>query len=295
MRPLLLLLACALSLLGQAQMERQKRPLYFESAYQPKGWFFAPGLTYMLPNPHAANDTRLTSTSDGGDTLYSGQFDARGKFGFYAEAGRHHFSNKIFLIDHFDYGIHYKLFRGGETFDGLIRTDSLRSFSNSGNFSRHYAGAFFNASNILRLGEYTWLHNSLGANVDYAFIQRNVYNGPTTGMDQQFQRNLLAQLHYKIGFGWKAGPGLYFLPSLETPILNAYTFDQGRSTLAFFSSRYRPILFSIRILFLDKTKGRSCENQPNAKTEDISKEKAGKHAPNTLFGPDVKSKKVRRR
>jgi hypothetical protein len=294
MRLIFVLLYCFFSIAAMAQMEKQKRPLYYEAEYRPKGWFFAPGITFMAPSGHASNTTTLAPTASA-DTLHSGQFNARGRVGFYAEAGRHHFSKKVYLIDHFDYGLHYKLLRGSETFDGLILNGNLLNYSNSGRYSRHYLGAFFNASNILRLGDNSWLHNSLGANIDYALLGNTTYEGPITGMDQQFQNNLVAQLHYKLGFGWKAGAGLYFMPTLETPILNVHTFDAGKSTLAFFSSRYRPILFSIRILFLDKSKGRSCENQPGAKIKELDKEKVGKHAPNTLFGPDVKTKKVRRR
>ena len=294
MRKVLFALCLLWSFTANAQMERQKRALYYESEYQPKGWFGGAGFTYTIPTPRAFDDTRISNSPVANDTLYSGRFNPRGRFGLYFEAGRHHFTKKVYLVDHIDYGIHFKQYKGREDFEGLVKTDSLIAVTNTGRFGYSYLGAFFNASNIFQLRDNIWVHNSLGANVDYAIIKKTSYQGPITGMSQVFPSNLQAQLHYKLGIGWKAGAGLYFLPSIETPILNVYRFDNGKSSMAVFSSRYRPIIVSVRVMFLDRTKTKSCENQPGSKQQ-IDKDKPGKHQSNSLFGDDVKMKKLRKR
>jgi len=294
MRKVLFALCFLSTLLANAQMERQKRALYYESEYQPKGWFGGVGFTYTIPTQLSFEDTRVSNKTVENDTLYSGKFNPKGRFGLYLEAGRHHFTKKVYFVDHIDYGIAFKQYKGREDFEGLVKTDSLIAVTNTGKFGYSYLGGFFNASNIFQLGDNIWVHNSLGANVDYAIIRKTNYLGPITGMPQVFPSNLQAQLHYKLGVGWKAGAGLYFLPSIETPILNIYRFDDGKSTLNVFSSRYRPIIVSVRVMFLDRTKTKSCENQPGSKQQ-IDKDKPGKHQSNSLFGDDVKMKKLRKR
>ncbi|MFY7971838.1 MAG: hypothetical protein ACOVOO_07840 [Flavobacteriales bacterium] len=294
MRTILFTLCLLFALSANAQMERQNRALYYESEYQPKGWFGGAGFTYTFPTQLAYDQTRVSNRTVENDTLYSGRFNPKGRFGLYFEAGRHHFTKKVYLVDHIDYGIAFKQYKGREDFEGKVKADSLLAFSNIGKFGYTYLGAFFNASNIFQIGDQFWIHNSLGANVDYAIIKKETYLGPTTGMPQVFPSNLQAQLHYKLGLGWKAGAGLYFLPSIETPILNLYRFDDGKSTMAVFSSRYRPIIVSVRVMFLDRTKTKSCENQPGSKQQ-VDKDKPGKHQSNSLFGDEVKMKKLRKR
>jgi hypothetical protein len=48
-------------------------------------------------------------------------------------------------------------------------------------------------------------------------------------------------------------------------------------------------------MFLDKTKSRSCENQPGKRSTDVDKENPGKNENGSLFGPDVKYKGRRKR
>ena len=276
---------------ASAQNGRQSRDLYYESAYQPKGWFFAPGVTWMWPTAMERADTRISNLEQQGDTLYSGSFRAAGRPGLYAEVGRHKFVEDYYFIDHFDFGAHFKMLRGKEDFNGVVKSQNdLLPAENKGRFSESFAGAFINVSNIIQLNDVLWVHNSFGLNAEYRVISRRSYEGLSTGMPHAFPDPFQGQLHYKLGFGWKADAGLYILTALETPLLNIYPFYDGKSTSPYFSSRYRPLILTVRVMFLDKTKTKSCENQPGKTITNVNKDRPGKHNSNDLFGRDVKMK-----
>lgn len=265
-----LLALLSLPIFGQSG--RQHRPLYnlSDTRWLNKGWHFAPGATYVLPTKFNRHEERLVLNDDGQvDTLFSGNMSQKGKFGVYLEAGRHHLTDKVYLIHDIDYGLGFKWFRGQENFEGImmnpIDSTSFQT-ANTGLFSEGYVSANFNVNNIIQISDKQFIMNSLGANVDYRLFNSNSYVGPTTGMNLASANTFVAQLHYRFGFGFKIRSGFYVVPSIETPILNIYTFDDGKSTLQYFNSRYRPLIFSVRILLLDKRKSQDCTGKGNGKT-----------------------------
>jgi hypothetical protein len=253
------------ALMTFAQEGRQYSSIYTPGTFKNRGWFFAPGITYMLPSKFNRTETRIVNSELLNDTLFSGEFQQRGKIGIYAEVGRHYFLKDLYLIHHLDFGIHVKNLRGTEDFSGRVQVDSvMMSTENAGYFGEVFGGAFFNVSNITQLSDKTWIQNSIGVNADYRFISNRDYEGPTTGMIQEFPNAFLGQLHYKLGFGWKPESGVYIVPSIETPILTVFPMDDGKSTLQYFFSRYRPIIFTLRIGFLDKVADRECKTIDNS-------------------------------
>lgn len=294
-RTLLVLIFCAAAVVSKAQ--RELRPLYDLNEWQKSGWFFAPGITLMQPAERNRDEARIIRPTGVNDTLHQGTFSNRSRVGLYLEAGRHHFTDKIYFVDHIDYGIHIKMLRGTERFDGRVKVDNaLAPFNNAGRFSETFAGAFFNASNIARMSSNVWWHSSVGINAEYRIISRRSYDGPTTGMLMNYPQPFLGQLHIKGGIGWKADPGLYFMPMIETPVLSLLPFDDGKSTLQYFTGRYRPIIITLRVLFLDRRKGRECENQPGKPLTKEELEKSGmKHKGNSLFGDDINARKLKKR
>jgi hypothetical protein len=250
------------------QRGRQKPKLYGENEFQNRGWYFAPGVTIM---PGVTGNRFETLYGEGefrNDTIYSGRFDPNSRIGIYLEGGRHKFVNDLILIKHFDYGIHIKMLRGKEKYAGLVSNGTqLIETTNQAKFSETSAGAFINASNILQIMDNGWLHNSLGLNFDYTFLSNRSSDGFYGAIPQQFEEPMLFQLHYKLGFGWKVDPGLYIMPMVETPILNLFPNLDGGSTLNYFSSEYRPFIFSIRVMFLDRTEGRKCVGKDTSGTK----------------------------
>lgn len=243
----------------QAQRGKQKAPLYGENAYQHRGWMFAPGITL---SPSLTGNRFEILRGEGeqrNDTIYAGRFNPGSSIGLYAEVGRHKFVENFYILKHFDYGVHFKMIRGKERFVGQVSNGSqLIETTNNARFSESFAGAFINASNVAQLSSNTWLHNSLGLNLDYRVISNRTAEGFYGEIPQSFPDPLLVQLHYKLGFGWKADAGLFFMPTIETPILNLYPTLDGKSTLNYFSSEHRVFIISLRVMFLDKTEGRKC-------------------------------------
>lgn len=276
-----------MSAMAYGQYGKQFTPLHVEGlAFKNSGWFVSPGITYMLPEDRNENRTMYRMDSDNRDTIYSGDFHRKGKIGVYVDAGRHHFLRNN-IIGHLDYGVHFKMLRGREDFEGIVNTDGVYvPISNRADYSESFVGVFFNASNILQLSDNYWIQNSIGVNGDYRLLS-NRKTQVDYGAEYAFPNQILGQLHYKLGFGWKPEPGIFIIPMIETPILTAYPWEEGKSTLHYFVGRNRPLIFTLRIQWLIKQEAKSCENQPGKNTPDLSKKKR-KKSTNSLFGKDAK-------
>lgn len=262
-----------------AQTGRQHRPLYqLGGKYSPNGWNFALGGTYMLPNASQRSETERFFPEQGSDTLFTGNFDAAGKLGLYLEVGRHHFVEDPKFVHYFDYGINFKMLRGSESFNGMVNNgDSLVNVTNSGTFSNSFVSIHGNMNHIVQVSDRSFVQLSLGANVDYRVINNiGPENAVGAIIPQEFAGPLQAQLHGKIGYGFRLESGRFIIPSIETPILNVHPFYDGKSTLPYFSTRYRPIIFSIRFLFLSHQKAGDCVGKGT--------EKRGQH----LWGKDMR-------
>ena len=289
---LLLLVLFFTFAMGYAQNGRQLRPLYRLDGgdFQNKGWFFGPGMTYTIPAQADNPVLRARLVNENLDTLFVGDFDPSGAIGAYLEVGRFHFFKNPIFIHYIDYGIHYKMLRASESFSGqMLVTDStsipitenLASVEIDSYFNRHQFGAFFNAYHITQITDRSFIQLGLGANLDYALFKKIETPEPRTYFLEKNAEDFGAQLHAKLGFGFKAESGVFIVPSIETPILSLFPFDDGKSTLPMFSSRYRPIIFSIRFMFFSRTKAADCVgSNPNPKDPGLwgqdMKRKSGK-------------------
>jgi hypothetical protein len=294
MRYIVFFILVLLSSLTYGQYNRQLQPVYIPgTAYKNTGWFVSPGITYMLPLNRKESLTEYLDTGEASDTLFSGDFSRSGKIGAYLEFGRHKFFTDRRLLKHIDYGVHFKMLRGCENFSGIVnRGGAFAPVVSDSKFSDSYVGGFFNASSFLQLTNKHWIQNSLGVNADVRVITRHIAGTPY-GADWQFPSMFLAQFHYKLGFGWKPEPGIYIIPSIETPILNVFPWDDGKSTLQYFTGRQRPFIITLKIQWLSKAGDRRCEGQPGQNMPDL--EKKGKHDGNDLWGPQEKKMKRKRR
>jgi len=267
------------SISGFAQ--RQNKALYVPGGqFKSSGWFVAPGFTLMRPFPGSES---LTGFSNAGDTLYDGVFSRDGGIGFCIQAGRHHFFNRRGLIDHFDYGLCYKKLKGVEQFSGYPS-------SAGASFNDHYLSGFANMSNIIMLADRWWIQNSLGVNVDFAFIT-NRSGSVARGAKTQFPSVVPIQAHYRLGFGWKPEAGIFIMPMIEVPVLNLLPWEGAKATLPYFTGRYSPVLITVRIQWLSKQPDRECDAKPGS----VDLSKSGKHEENDLFGPDARKMKRKKK
>lgn len=226
-----------------AQRNRYKRKIQDvfpdELQYKQSGWYFSPGLTYMLgQNFSLIKDVNGSSFGK-----------PRGRLGLYLEFGRYHILKYSKWFKYLDYGLSYKSLRG-------------KDLSVGEKFGDHFIVAHFNLNHVKQFSDYNFLQNTIGINADFGII-RNV-GSPAPASP-------IVQLHYKLGYGFKISSKLIIIPAIETPILNGLPWERGKSTLGYYNSRYRPLIFSVRFLFLSLKREKKCIPVPAIGMPDGSK------------------------
>lgn len=255
--------------LGQKIFER-KRPeiIPTDGKMRRGGLYVAPGITYALPRFKDEEETVF----DTGDSSYTATYDPDGRIGLYLEAGWFHASYDPWIIDYWDFGLAYKQLKGGESFTGVYtRGDSSANLLGEGSFSEQYLTAHVNANKFIQTGDYQFLQLSLGVNADYSIGSSREHTGDPLLNRHDFPPDLIAQLHFKLGYGFKVSKRLLVIPTLETPVFSVEPEDQGFGQLQWFSSLYRPVIFSVRFLILRYPKGFDCP--PAIKHNALEKER----------------------
>lgn len=219
------------------------------------GLYFAPGITYALAN---AKD-REEEVFRAGDTSYTAIYDPNGRIGLYLEAGWFHATRDPIILDYWDFGIAYKQLKGTEEFTGILqRGDSIATIAGSGAFRDQYLTVHVNANKFFQTGRYQFVQLSLGANGDFDIGSRRAHTGDPFLNQHEFPPSILAQAHVKLGYGFKMTQRLFVIPAIETPVFSVLPEDQGFGQLQWFSSPYRPLILSIRFLFLRYPNGFDC-------------------------------------
>ena len=219
------------------------------------GWYFGVGAT-ATPKMNFLEYSPTLTTSTFQPTILSAiNLEQKSQSGLYLEAGRYKLLSTKKPISYIDYGLAYKQFRASQSYDlirenmGLIDTSAY-----SQSFRSHSIAVDFNANNVLAINKNIFLQNTVGANIDYAFLQ-SLNSEDVSGLSETYQdepTSLRAQIHYKFGVGIRISKMWYAIPSLEIPLLNAWKWEGGRSTFGAFHSRYRPVIFSVRFTWLTK-------------------------------------------
>ncbi|MCB9223786.1 MAG: hypothetical protein R2780_03565 [Crocinitomicaceae bacterium] len=207
------------------------------SHYRNLGWHINPGITYELGN--SAQDE-----SDAYDLTPSGLP------GYYVEAGMDHlFKNYGKAVHYFDWGIGVKHFGGQE------KTKTAAGDVSRGQFN--YGSIFARAAihNVWQLSRYNFIDQSIGANFDY-----QIYGGkddpdytPPAGYNNQGK--MILNLHYSLGWGIKVRDGFFIVPTVQTPILRALSWEGFNPGHNWFNSRYQPMIFTIKFAWLFRKKG----------------------------------------
>lgn len=240
------LLLLVLPIIGNAQGLYEKKipnPFPQDGHKAMWGWHIAPGLTYTATKSGTQETTLGESwTVDKKD---------KSRIGLYFEGGLFHIFPKGAWLTYMDYSLAWKWLRGAEEF-----TEVNDAFTGEGVFSNHFLLGNFNLNKVTPIKEDVFIQNSLGINFDWRFI--NKYEQTEPIFQSADPGNLIGQVHYKFGVGFKINENLMIIPSIETPILNAYKWDDFKSTLPYFNSRYRPLILSIRFLILHDNNGLSC-------------------------------------
>jgi hypothetical protein len=252
---LLSLLPTFVVLPAQGLMDRKHPDIFpLDGKMRRGGLYFAPGITYTLPGKEQEQTTRIAP-----DTSFTGTFHPAGKIGLYLEAGWFLFTRDPVIMDYWDFGLAYKQFKGSEASQGTFAFgDSIGTAAGEGVFNDQHLTVHANANKFLQIADYQFIQFSLGVNVDWRFGESREYIGFTLPAAQAFPPTFIGQAHAKLGYGFKVSKRLLIIPAVETPFFSVVPTDEGFGRLQWFNSPYRPLIFSIRFLFLRYPKGFAC-------------------------------------
>lgn len=258
-RPFLfVLLALLPGALSAQRLFERKRPdiIPLDGKMRRTGFYFAPGVTYTLTR---FNNEEETFGSEP-DTVYNALYDPEGRFGLYLEAGWFLATRDPVILDYWDVGLAYKQLRGGEAGSGtLLVADTLGEWTSENAFNDQHLTLHVNANKFIQTTDRSFVQLSLGANADWRFGTGREQEGLQVPTRQDFPPELIGQFHVKVGYGFKATERLLVIPAIETPVFSVAPEDDGRfGALPWFSSEYRPLILSVRFLFLRYPKGFAC-------------------------------------
>lgn len=257
MRKILLFICLSLPILSAAQFQPSHDIFPNFGNYERKGWLINPSLTYTL-KPIKSNQLRLFT---GSDTVYDVMFDTKGKLGVGLEIGRFYAIDNSRIISYVDFSLGIKILRGAEKFEAVLDDpDRLDPYivSGEGVFSQNYATASFNATNARPISRKVSLHNTLGLNADYRLTDYYEYYDRGLPITLNEPERFVFQAHYKLGVGVWVRNNLMVIPSVETPLVTFYEYDDLKSSLSIFNSRYRPLIFRLTVLLMDNKPDRKC-------------------------------------
>jgi hypothetical protein len=213
---------------GKTQMKMYQRkniPLVdFNGTYQLQNFYLSPGLTYMMPY----EIPNIISNSNS-------EVNAKARLAYIIEAGAYRiFEKGGNIFNYLDYGFSYKKLSGSETID---ESKSI--------FKQRFLGGSFNLNNIWQISDKKFIQTSLGSNIDFKLFEEG--NPLPNNTDR-----LTIAFHLKIGYGFKVKKTLFVIPTIESPFLTLKKWEQGKSTYGIFNSRYRPLIFKVRFIWLKK-------------------------------------------
>lgn len=285
---LLLLSTLGLGMTTALYAQRQNRPLHNEPDYLNKGWSFSLGATTMVP-------WKFSREASNGN-LYNGKLFATPKVGWEAACGRMRWSDKYRFIDFWEWGGRYFALRGMERFNGDWAGKSggngLSSDSKT-KYNLHSAGAYIRIINMHQFADNYWLHHGPSASADYQFIQRAKTKGADIGLPQTMPYPLQVALHYNVGLGKKSVAGVFFVLSLETPVVTAVPLREALPSMTVLSNKWEPVWIHLNMILLDKRPSLPCSN-PHQGPE-VDKENPGRHAKGGVMNEGVKKARVKRR
>lgn len=230
---------------------------------------FGPAYTFTrigeIENRFSFNDTLAVYTEE-----------AKGRLGAFVELGMVHITRRPRKYIHYlDWGLGYKHFGGREITRYSLydsRDSLLGRDTGKGKFYNGHLYGRISAHSVYQLNPTLFLDNALGVNVDYLFLGRNkIYDGFHNPETQYFQGNVMAQLHYAFSLGFKAREGFFVLPGVQLPLLGLHEWNGGTPSIHWFSSRYYPVQFQLKLVWLFKRDPNRC---PAVETNEDDRKRA---------------------
>ncbi|TXI79104.1 MAG: hypothetical protein E6Q44_09660 [Flavobacteriales bacterium] len=242
---------------AQGLMERKRPDLIpLDGQARRIGWYVAPGLTYTLPRATDGEQEVFRR----GDTSYVATYDPNGRLGLYLEGGLSWYTRDPVIVDYLDLGIAYKNLRGHEVANGRYAiADSVLDLVGEGAFAERLLTVHFNANKFIPTWRYQFVQLSLGANADLRLSADHDHTASPVLNEHRSPPDLWGQVHFKVGYGFKLTSKMFVIPAVESPIFSVKPADDARfGALQWFSSDYRPLILSVRFLFLRARRGFDC-------------------------------------
>lgn len=233
---------------------------------------FSLGPTYSFHNKPILGELM---TSNGARGNYS--ITPKSQLGIYAEFGMVHFPKwkgtpikalkKSRIIDYFDWGFGYAMYRGTEQTDITYKNafgDVLSTSTGIGQFKNGYLYGRYSAHSLLYFGKKKivkvrkhFIDNSLGLNVNYCISPGNtIYQDNFTSYmaPQVFQgyldQKVRVQFDYSLGVGIRLNKAWMFVPSVTIPIVVVKDWYGFNANIHWYSSGYWPIQAQVKFIKL---------------------------------------------
>ena len=288
MRLLLSILSSVLLIGAQAQVKyKDYHPFMGDQNSRSSGMYIGLGGSYTFPT--SSNDGSFGSGSD----QFEIDFSNKGKLGPFFEIGRWH------ILDYgpfhsIEYGLSYRQYGGKEDFSAMGVPDLLNgepAATGSGQFNAHYAHLNVMVNRAFKLTRLSFVQASIGADLGYRFINSNEYTFDPQAIETinnaEVESSITSHLNFRLSYGTRVNR-MYWMPFIQSPVFNIKELSLKEANLPYFNSRYRPIIFGLRIQWLHHKKDRECAKKGPLNKKSYKKSKS-------LFGPDMKSKQIRNR
>lgn len=242
--------------------KRMVDPIYSVSQSPCKPW----GLHTSLGATYTFTDLNPEEYSVGSDTLTTYKHDPSGRIGYYFDIGLLHiFKKRNPVVHYFDWALGLKHFAGKEEFKGetvdVPNNTSLLSRYGKGKWDNGYVFIRANIHNVIQIGKWNFIDNSIGVNADYqiyGYKHNTQWEGDNIPTNPHTQARFLASLHYRFGFGIKLKEGMFLVPFAKIPLMNFYEWNQGKPTIRWFDSWYMPIIVGVKFAILWKKDPNAC-------------------------------------
>jgi hypothetical protein len=97
-----------------------------------------------------------------------------------------------------------------------------------------------------------------------------------------------------VGVGRQISDGLFATVEMDAPLFQFYPGVFVDQRMHYFHSHYYPIQLKVSLMWGKHKPKRTCDDV-NKGPENVSKEDAGKHQGNDLFGPDMRKSKKKKK
>jgi hypothetical protein len=248
MKTHLVIITLLFSSFSFAQMRKGRGDVFpLDRELRKGGFFIAPGATYLAGYNQSSGE--LTEQN----IIINYESSPQSKIGGYLQLGWFHSFENNRIVDYIDFGGSYKLLRGKITTNftennminsRVVDHQSVLDFNDS------HIGLFFNATKTIPISTNTFISNSIGINIDNRVIEAGNYSGSPFTFFIDYPPIGITQLHYKIGFGFRAFKNLLVIPSIETPIMTLVPTKNFSPSLAYGDQQFQPIFVSLQFFFL---------------------------------------------